>query len=255
MDQGYVINLDSMPDRWRKIQERFKDSNVQLHRVSAIEKRPGAYGLLLTAIKILENAKEKGLDAILMLEDDCMPTPGWQERWELIKQWLTNHPTLWDIYSGGSTYYNSPKEVGHIDYIRFFQPKNTYAAHWVYIPARSYDMMIKIYTKHLHTTRVRPSVGIDIIHRYVKRVISHPFMAYQEDGYSNLKGTLRNLHKWFKNAEDSLQLIRGARGISHPFMGYQKGGYSNLKGTRRMRGKRFKNAKNSLGTTRRRWHA
>ena len=75
MDQGYVINLDSMPDRWRKIQEHFKDSNVQLHRVSAIEKRPGAYGLLLTAIQILENAKEKGLDAILMLEDDCMPTP------------------------------------------------------------------------------------------------------------------------------------------------------------------------------------
>jgi hypothetical protein len=208
MDQGYVINLDSRPDRWHKIQEHFKDSKVQLHRVSAIKKRPGAYGLLLTAIQILENAKEKGLDAILLLEDDCLPTPGWHERWELVKKWLSTHPHLWDIYSGGTTYYVHPKEVGHIDYIHFFQPKNTFAAHWVYIPARSYDMMINMYKKFMNTTRVKSNIGIDIIHRHVKRVISHPFMAYQEDGFSNLKGTRRNLRKRFKNAENSLQVTR-----------------------------------------------
>jgi len=208
MDQGYVINLDSRPDRWRNIQERFKDSSIELHRVSAINKRPGAYGLLLTAIKVLEDAKEKGLDAILLLEDDCMPTPGWHERWELVKKWLHQHPHLWDIYSGGTTYYDNPKEVGHIDYIRFFQPKNTYKTHWVYIPARSYDMMIKIYKKHIHTTRMKPRIGIDIINRYVKRIISHPFMAYQDDGYSDLKGTRRNQRKSFKNAENSLRTTR-----------------------------------------------
>jgi hypothetical protein len=69
-------------------------------------------------------------------------------------------------------------------------------------------MMIKIYKKHINTARMKPDMDIDIIHRHVKRIISHPFMAYQEDGYSNLKGSRRTLRKQFKNAENSLKLTR-----------------------------------------------
>lgn len=208
MDQAYVINLDSRPDRWEKMQERFKGSQVELHRVSAIKKRPGAYGLLLTAIKVLENAKAKGLQAILLLEDDCLPTPGWQERWALVKKWLHENPKLWDIYSGGTSSYHSPKEVGHIENIRFFQPKNTFGTHWVYIPARSYDMMINVYKKYKNTTRVKPTMGIDIINRYVKRVISYPFVAYQDDGFSDLKNEVRSRKRLFNKTEKSLGRTR-----------------------------------------------
>jgi len=208
MDQAYVINLDSRPDRWEKMQERFKGSKVELHRVSAIKKRPGAYGLILTAIKVLEDAKAKGLQAILLLEDDCLPTPGWQERWELVKKWLDGNPQLWDIYSGGTSSYYYPNEIGHMENIRFFRPKNTFGAHWVYIPARSYDMVINAYKKHKHTTRVKPTFGIDIINRYVKRVISYPFVAYQDDGFSNLKNEVRSRKQLFMKTEKSLGRTR-----------------------------------------------
>lgn len=208
MDHAYVINLDSRRDRWHSIQKHFKGSNIKLHRFSAVKKSPGAYGLLLTAIKVLETAKRRQHPAIIMMEDDCLPTMGWKSRWETIKTWLANHTDIWDIYNGGVSYYKNLRHVGSASSIEMFSVTASYGAHWVYIPMRSYDKLLTLYKNHIEITHKNPSIGIDIINGSTKMIISTPFIAYQSDGHSNIKNTTRSRIPTFKHAEKLLRKTR-----------------------------------------------
>ena len=188
MDEAFVINLNTRKDRWKAMQESFQDSGIKLQRFSAIKKDPGAYGLVLTVMKAVRHAKKRGLPALLLLEDDCVLRAGWKERWLRIKEWLEEHPDEWDIYSGGAQAYgDDAKEVGHTGSIRFFRPKWSHGGHFIYIPARSYDLMLAKYKKCAPTTYKNPVIGADIINGHLKRLISHPFVAYQDDGHSNIE--------------------------------------------------------------------
>ena len=187
------MNLNKRRDRWKAIQESFQ--GVKLHRVAAIEKEPGAYGLVLTVMKVLRYAKKRGLSEILLLEDDCVLRPGWKERWLSIKEWLEAHPDDWDIYSGGAQAYEDAKEVGRTGSIHLFQPKWSHGAHFMYIPSRSYDKMLAEYKKHAPTTKANPKFGADMINGGLKRLISHPFVAYQENGRSNIETTRKMVRR------------------------------------------------------------
>jgi len=206
MDEAFVLNLNKRKDRWKAMQESFQD--MKLHRISAIEKDSGAYGLVLTVMKALRHAKKLGLPAIIMLEDDCVMKPGWKERWLHIKEWLEAHPDDWDIYSGGAQAYGDAKEVGHIGSIRLFQPKWCHGGHFIYIPARSYDLMLAEYKKHAATTRADPAVGADMINGYLKRLISYPYVAYQEDGMSNIETKVVKRREQYRKTERKLGRTR-----------------------------------------------
>jgi hypothetical protein len=208
MDHAYVMNLDSRKDRWIQIQEDFKGSSIKLHRVSAVKRDPGAYGLLLTAIKVLEIAKRRGLPHVLILEDDCKPITGWQERWTKVKGWLAKHPTLWDVYSGGSKKNRDAKYIGQSEEIQFFQPYTSRDAHWIWIPARSYTKILDLYKSHMVVTQFHPTVAIDVLHNMLKRIISKPYIAYQRDGHSNLMNKTRRLQPLFRAAERALRITR-----------------------------------------------
>jgi len=190
--EAFVMNLNKRQDRWKAIQE---SADMKLHRIAAIDKDPGAYGLVLTIMKVLRYAKKQGLPEILLLEDDCVLKSGWKERWLSIKEWLEAHPDDWDIYSGGAQAYGDAKEVGHTGSIRLFQPKWSHGAHFMYIPSRSYDMMLAEYKKYAPTTKADPKFGADMINGHLKRLISHPFVAYQENGLSNIETTRKMIQR------------------------------------------------------------
>lgn len=208
MDQAYVMNLDSRKDRWIQIQEDFKGSGIKLHRISAVKRDPGAYGLLLTAIKVIELAKRRGLSHVLLLEDDCKPVPGWQERWTKVKAWLDNHPTLWDVYSGGSIKNKQSNYIGKSEGIQFFKPYTSRSTHWIWIPARSYTKILDLYKSHRVVTQFHPRVGIDVLHNMIQRLVSKPYIAYQHDGHSNVMKRTRRLQPLFKKAERALRVTR-----------------------------------------------
>lgn len=211
MDHAYVMNLDSHKDRWMRIQEEFKGSSIKLHRVSAYKRDPGSYGLLLTAIKVLEMAKRRGLPHVLLLEDDCKPVPGWQALWTKVKAWLAKHPSLWDIYSGGSIKNRQSNYLGQSQGVQFFQPYTSRSSHWIWIPARSYTKILDLYKSHAVVTQFHPTVGIDVLHNMLKRVVSKPYLAYQHDGHSNLLKKTRRLQPLFRAAERALHVTRKRR--------------------------------------------
>ena len=84
-DKIYCINLDKRTDRWDFFTKQCKKYSINsVERISAIDGSlvegdmypskflKGEIGLLLTSIKIFEDAIEKGYENILLVEDDCL---------------------------------------------------------------------------------------------------------------------------------------------------------------------------------------
>ena len=106
----YCINLDSRPDRYNECLAEFKKLNINVQRVSGINGKPyfrpglnlsaGAYGLLLTNIRIIEDAIMNEYKNILVLEDDAEFDDNF---YEIFNEKITSLPSDWDLlYLGGN---------------------------------------------------------------------------------------------------------------------------------------------------------
>lgn len=69
-------------------------------------------------------------------------------------------------------------------------------------------MLLSHYEKYSFTTGLWSMLGIDAHNNLFKTVITHPFVAYQDSDYSNLRKNYRNRRKTFKNAENRLGTTR-----------------------------------------------
>jgi hypothetical protein len=201
----FVVNLDSRPDRWKNIQKRFRSRQFKLRRFTPLKAINPQYSLLLTTVEILKVAKKEKLANILILEDDCLPVN--LDVWPKIKEWLDTHKEEWDIYSGGAQNIYFPNPVGETDEVKFYDPVWSTAAHFVYISRRSYNKVISQYSNFKYLSTIFPSIGIDTHNNFLKEIISYPFVAYQDSGYSNLSKTRRDRKKDFRKAEKGLSDI------------------------------------------------
>ncbi len=80
----YVLNLDIRPDRWEKFQERAAEAGITgFERFRAVEgdKCPhpawwragnGAWGCLMSHLRVVQDALMDGLESYLVLEDDVI---------------------------------------------------------------------------------------------------------------------------------------------------------------------------------------
>jgi len=201
--EAFVINLDSRPDRWLMMKKRFP--NFKLTRIPAVVKSVPAYGNFLSMIKAIKLAKKRGLDEILILEDDCLPVKGFLNRWASIKEWLDLNPDKWDVYSGGAHKIILPSLIGEHKSIKFYDPVWSVAAHWIYVEKRSYNKLLAHYSRYCSGTQVVPMLGVDVHNNFFKTVISYPFIAYQDSGFSDIKKQKRDTRKIFRNAERGLK--------------------------------------------------
>ena len=204
---AFVINLDDRPDRWKTIQKRFRNKGINLRRFTPIQDNNPGYSLFLTTIEILKIAKRRKLANVLIIEDDCLPVSNFSELWEKVKGWLDSHKDNWDIYSGGAQNIHFPKFVGEAEGVKFYDPLLSTATHFIYIPERSYSKLISHYDTYKYVTKVAPILGMDVHNNLFKTIISYPFVAYQDSGYSNITKTRRNLKKTFKEAERGLSKV------------------------------------------------
>lgn len=206
--RAFVINLKSRPDRWQRMKRIFDGSDIKISRIEAVLDSNPHLGVLKSFLKALRKARALRLENVLLLEDDCMPTAGWKSRWPKVRSWLDENPDKWDLYSGGNWAIWFPHEVGRVDDIRFYDPAYSLAAHWLYVPQRSYESLINYYSRVVTLAPVLPLVGIDHHNNLFKMVISEPFMAYQKSDYSNTKHTYRNTERMFSRAERNVRRTR-----------------------------------------------
>ena len=91
----YVINLKSRTDRLEHIQNEFRHMDWSFNLFEAID--TGSYeGCALSHIKISEIAKDRGLDYVMVFEDDCFFMPYAKD---LLRDCLKDLDSLdWDLF-------------------------------------------------------------------------------------------------------------------------------------------------------------
>jgi hypothetical protein len=205
MTNTYVINLDKRPDRWKKMKERFSDSEFTLRRISAVQSFLPTHGNFLSVIKAIKAAKRDNADCALILEDDCLPVRGFLKKWHIVKEWLDSHSEKWDLYSGGALNISAPKLLGRSRGIKFYDPFWFTSSHFIYLRKKSYDLVLNHYKQFSFFSTFIPILGIDNLNNFLRTVVSSPFVAYQDSGFSDIRRRTRKLKKEFSNSEEKLE--------------------------------------------------
>ena len=113
----YCINLDSRPDRYKECSIEFEKLGIVVERISGIDCKStfnvrlnitaGAYGLLSTNIKIIEEAIRNKYKSVLIFEDDVIFNANFQN---IFTEKIPYLPDDWDmLYFGGSHGFNKGK--------------------------------------------------------------------------------------------------------------------------------------------------
>jgi len=133
-DHIYCLNLDKRPDRWRKVKQAFKELNITVERIAAldgnklsegkIKKYPSlnkcAIGCMLSHYKIIEDAKKHKYKNILIFEDDVIFHKNFIEEFskqiKKIKNWKLLHlgatQTHWENIEIKDGFYYSLTSLG-----------------------------------------------------------------------------------------------------------------------------------------------
>lgn len=119
-DKTYCINMDKRPDRWEKVSKTFSDLGIEdVHRYSGVDGSTldlenmnykksllaGELGILETHLNLIKEAKEEGLEKILIMEDDVCFT----DEISKFDEYLSAVPEDWDLlFVGGNHVYGQP---------------------------------------------------------------------------------------------------------------------------------------------------
>lgn len=115
-DRVVVLNLDCCPERYEVFEKRMKKAGITgYQRERAVhgdtcqhpywwEAGNGAWGCLMSHLRVLQDAIMDGLDNVLILEDDAIPSKDFKERLPVLMKTLEGEN--WDqFYLGGQHLY------------------------------------------------------------------------------------------------------------------------------------------------------
>ena len=212
---AYVINLDEATERWDKIQNDFKDTNIHLIRVSAVKniEKP-KQGLLNSFKKIVTIAKEKNLKSVLILEDDSYPTENFNKRWATTKKWLDTNMDKWELFNGGVLLYlfnkvKTKKNTELKSNINLYTSDRIFSNNFLYVNKNCYDKFLNIQHTYVRDKFLEQrKKGVDHYtgdSEHFNSIYIYPQLAKQHDGYSyldNNKNKKRDydiIDNYFKN--------------------------------------------------------
>lgn len=114
------INLDKRTDRWEKMQSRFSQHNIErVVRFPALDGKsldlpsswnyfPGAYGCLRSHLAVIEEARARGRQSVLIFEDDTVFDHQLNARFA---EGVTQLPPDWDMVLFGGLHGEPPRKV------------------------------------------------------------------------------------------------------------------------------------------------
>jgi hypothetical protein len=186
---AYVINLDKrINDRWPRIQNDFKDTEITLERFPAILHENGHIGLANSYKELVKMAKEKNMDSILIFEDDCTPIKGFNRRWAKVKEWLDNNKDSWETFNGGIKWPLDTEDIVSLDKdINLIRSKSKggRTAHFVLINKTAYDKVLE------YDFEKNGLFDYFINSSHFKNVFITPNLCVQHGGMSNTEKHVR----------------------------------------------------------------
>lgn len=188
VDQIYLINLDRRPDRLKASQDQFNHHNLTVEKVPAIdgsklppehlrEMKPGVIGCMLSHRCIIEDAKYKGLEAVMVFEDDVELHPGFLP---LLKDSIRDLPCDWDmLYLGGSHQENPTPITGKI-----YKVHKTLTTHAYIMRKSMFGRAIEMINSY-----TQPVDGIYAdLQKEFNCFVTNPPLAWQREDHSDIEG-------------------------------------------------------------------
>lgn len=190
-DHVYCINLDKRTDKWQACQEEFARIGLtNVERFSAVDGKkvdvesnllPGEIGIIMSSIAVLTDAKEKGYEKILILEDDVQFSDTFVRDWN---QWSQEIPEDWEmLYLGGNLVGWQPNRISSHVHVG----TNIFAIHALGLRSSVFDSMI---------SAIDMNTPVDVTYGHQSRNFNSylmvPRMAWQRPGRSDIQGQYVN---------------------------------------------------------------
>lgn len=208
--KAYTVNLDKRNDRWENIKERFKDSSIELERVSAVIHEIPYTGCTLSYQKVVQMAKDNKLDTVLIFEDDNKPLDNFDIRWNTAKIWLDNNKDKWEIFNGSPKIevdWDSVKVEYNLDNnVNLLSANMILNANWLYVNNSVYDKILNMAVdpNNLETSAFDRFVGDK---KQYKTLFIYPFLSIQDNDYSNTVKSFINKDDEYSNMIKKLDKI------------------------------------------------
>lgn len=193
----FCINLDERKEKWEATQAAFKGTGIEPRRFSAIRHAEGWKGCGMSHVAIAREAMRLGLPWVLVIEDDCQPSPDFAQRWPTVKDALWDERGSWDIFLGGPTYVQGPAQM-HGKHL--LEIGNGFALHFYVLQAVAYERAIA-----WNADRHGP---IDVYYSNQFRIVTtQPFLALQRPSESDIQMGKRDYTYLFEESEEAIQKL------------------------------------------------
>ncbi|HEX6284506.1 MAG TPA: glycosyltransferase family 25 protein [Pyrinomonadaceae bacterium] len=129
------INLDRRPERWQRMQAEFARHGIDgVQRFAAVDgttmilpahwnHTAGAYGCLLSHVGVIEEARARNAESVLIFEDDTIFDPEFTTRFAAF---FAEVPSDWDMLYFGALHKDEPVRLSEHVY-RITKANSTYA--------------------------------------------------------------------------------------------------------------------------------
>ncbi|MCF1265212.1 glycosyltransferase [Morganella morganii] len=205
IEKVIYINLESRPDRKDDILEALGNIEIpyqKIIRFNAVEKIPGFLGCALSHAAVMKMIAENDWGPVLVVEDDCNFYCDDEHILQANLFLSSLQKREWDVALLGGNYYNVYEHEADICSLSL---KYAYCAN-AYIVNRGYaEKMMHIFDKSVHLIMANgepdESKSIDVIWHDLMEKDNwfglYPCIAYQERGFSDIRGWSMNYEYLF----------------------------------------------------------
>jgi glycosyl transferase family 25 len=195
----YCINLDKRVDRWERCEKIFKENQIVVERISAIEGetikletpnnlRSGELGCMFSHLGIIQDAKDNGIESVLIFEDDVEFAEDFNY---LFSEYMKQVPEDWQLLYLGANHSlcNMHMRTDDIPPVQIsdniYKINRAFSCHAYAVRNNMYDRLIE---KANHASYNLP---IDVLYSQLqydsRSYLIRPHLCWQREGYSDIQ--------------------------------------------------------------------
>lgn len=145
---------------------------------------PGAYGCALAHVAVLEDAWRRGVESLLVLEDDAMFCQNFPQQW---KSFAEAVPSSWSMLMLGGQHHEEPLRMGRVS-----RCVATGRTHAYIIRARAMPLVIRTWK----ASRTHIDHALPDLQTRMPVFAPSPFLIGQRAGLSDISGQLKDDRFW-----------------------------------------------------------
>jgi len=228
--EAYVINMKHRTDRWEKMVEKWGPF-FKLNRVDGLKitdetlthAQRATLGLCLTHKQLIEDAVKRGLQTILILEDDAVPEPWFYKRWCEMKEYLDNHLCDWEVFNGAMTGTQEVYDYVDLNSGCLLDAKHGGQAHFIYLNLSKGTEKLTNWDSNWNTELIYKTDKTEIDLYYnsqFKLYCAFPLLAKQANDKSDIVNVERSWDNHYLLSEMNMRALIGTRYLKYKFMNF-----------------------------------